>query len=142
VAIADFNGDNLPDIASGNYGSVSVMVGNGDGTFLDATNYFGGGNNIFAGDFNGDAMPDLAISASSGVGLFWNDTLPRLQIQKVSSGVRIAWPAWKPYEIQMSQDLEAPLQWTTIASAPATVGNQFVLTNASPSTVQLYRLRR
>ena len=35
MQVADFNGDGMPDIVTANYGSdtVSVLLGNGNGTF-------------------------------------------------------------------------------------------------------------
>jgi len=65
VVIADFNGDGKPDIAVVNSGSnnVSILLGNGDGTFQPARNFDVGNSmtNIFAGDFNGDGKLDLAV---------------------------------------------------------------------------------
>ena len=64
VAVGDFNGDGKPDIAVANTGSsnVSILIGNGDGTFQPAVN-FNAGNSptmIALGDFNGDGKLDLA----------------------------------------------------------------------------------
>jgi len=66
VAVGDFNGDGIPDLAAANGGSanVSVLLGNGDGTFQAATNY-GTGNgpqSVVVGDFNGDGILDLAVA--------------------------------------------------------------------------------
>jgi len=66
VAVGDFNGDGLEDLAVANNGSnnVSVRLGNGDGTFQGAVN-FGAGlrpRSVAVGDFNGDAVPDLAVA--------------------------------------------------------------------------------
>lgn len=142
VGVGDFNGDNLPDIVSGNFASVSVLLGNGDGTFLSATNYFVGGHYVATGDFNQDAMPDLAINLGGKVGLFWNDTLPRLQISKAAGGVRVAYPAWKPYSLEVNTNLSQSSGWTLVTVPPAKNGNQFVITNNASAGVQSYRLKR
>jgi len=71
VATCDFNGDGIPDVATANYGdgSVSILLGNGDGTFQATPNRsLGTGINpdsIICGDFNGDGKMDLATANSS-----------------------------------------------------------------------------
>jgi hypothetical protein len=72
VAVGDFNGDGLPDLAVANEGSVpnyndssvSVLLGNGDGSFQAAVNYAAGKDPkaVAVGDFNGDGTPDLAVA--------------------------------------------------------------------------------
>jgi hypothetical protein len=67
VVTADFNGDGHLDLAAANYdsiaayGNVSVLLGNGDGTFQPARNYNNGSApaSIVVGDFNGDGKLDL-----------------------------------------------------------------------------------
>jgi hypothetical protein len=71
VAVADFNGDGLPDLAVANRSSnnVSVLLGNGDGTFQAARNFAAGTNPtaVAVGDFNGDGILDLAVANLDGV---------------------------------------------------------------------------
>ena len=75
VVTGDFNGDGIPDLAVVNdcgsssacgdapIGSVSILLGNGDGTFTLkttlATSYYPEGAAV--GDFNGDGKLDLAV---------------------------------------------------------------------------------
>src|SRR5215467_14580046 len=67
VVTADFNGDGRLDLAVSNYGdnSLSVLLGNGDGTFQAPQTTPVGTNpaQVVVGDFNGDGKPDLAVSS-------------------------------------------------------------------------------
>jgi FG-GAP-like repeat len=75
VALADFNGDGKLDIVVANNRSstansyVSVLLGNGNGTFQAAVSYGVGvqPKTVAVGDFNGDGKPDLAV-ANYGAG--------------------------------------------------------------------------
>jgi hypothetical protein len=66
VTSADFNGDGKKDLAAANYSSsnVSILLGNGDGTFRAPVNYAvgGGPSAAAAGDFNGDGRMDLVTA--------------------------------------------------------------------------------
>jgi hypothetical protein len=66
ITTADFNGDGKLDLAVANSGSntVSILLGNGDGTFTTkSTPAAGSGSNwVVVGDFNEDGIPDLAVS--------------------------------------------------------------------------------
>jgi hypothetical protein len=62
VLTADFNGDGIPDLVILG-GAISVLLGNGDGTFTAApypSSDLPGA--IAVGDFNGDGIPDLAVA--------------------------------------------------------------------------------
>ncbi|HKM48788.1 MAG TPA: VCBS repeat-containing protein [Terriglobales bacterium] len=71
AVVADFNGDGNLDIAFANSAGngVTILLGNGDGTFTPAANpavSFAAA--IAVGDFNGDGIPDLAVSNNNGSG--------------------------------------------------------------------------
>ncbi len=64
-AMGDFNGDGILDLAVGNIGSgtVSILLGNGDGTFQSQQTYSTGTSTfgIAVGDVNGDGKLDLVV---------------------------------------------------------------------------------
>lgn len=70
VAIGDVNGDGRPDLVSANKGSntVSVLLGNGDGTFQTQSAYAAGDspNAVGVGDVNGDGRLDIV---AGGIGV-------------------------------------------------------------------------
>ena len=66
IATDDFNGDGKLDLAVTNKGdnTVSILLGNGDGTFQSQTTVPTGlaPDAVVTGDFNGDGKPDLAVA--------------------------------------------------------------------------------
>jgi hypothetical protein len=63
VAVTDLNGDGKPDIVVGYLYGVSVLPGNGDGTFQPRQGIFAGYyvTSVAVADLNGDGRPDLVV---------------------------------------------------------------------------------
>ncbi|MFN7994237.1 MAG: VCBS repeat-containing protein [Bryobacteraceae bacterium] len=71
IAVADFNRDGKLDLAVANEGpstggTISILIGKGDGTFLSPSFLISGLNpaSVVAGDFNGDGFIDIAVANS------------------------------------------------------------------------------
>ena len=63
------NGDGRPDLLVANFGSnnVSVLLGNGNGTFQAQATFAAGSGpfSVAVGDVNGDGRPDLLVANHS-----------------------------------------------------------------------------
>ena len=106
IVAADLNQNGVLDLAIGQSGNISVLLGNGDGAFQTASELpirgaYNGGNpaGIVAADFNADALPDLA-----SVSLVYNDDLSILlgtgkgafaeeKNSRLAAGLTISWPS-------------------------------------------------
>ena len=106
VVAARFRGDGKLDLALATnldiYGRVSILDGNGDGTFQSNVDYEGGFGiySLVAADFNGDGKPDLAVVSNlndtmflltpdwrrtvSLTGHLWNRQRARRQLRRVN----------------------------------------------------------
>jgi hypothetical protein len=86
VAVGDFDGDSRLDLVTGGYdnnggaGTVSVLLGNGDGTFQAARNFPAekGSESVAVSDVNGDGRLDAVVAnhfqlPSSSVSVLRND---------------------------------------------------------------------
>ncbi|MFO0957419.1 MAG: FG-GAP-like repeat-containing protein [Isosphaeraceae bacterium] len=74
VAVADFDSNGIPDMAVVNQaaaGTVSILLGNGGGTFQPRVDYSAGPGavDLKAGDFNRDGRADLAVVGANSVSI-------------------------------------------------------------------------
>jgi hypothetical protein len=105
VAVGDFNGDGKLDLVVGDQGfsysdqGVSVLLGNGDGTFQTAVNFGAGpgSTSVALGDFNGDGAPDLAVAngPSASVVVLLNTCVsasPSLAVSLSNATLTVSWP--------------------------------------------------
>jgi hypothetical protein len=83
LAVADFDGDGILDVAMTVTGGVSLkrgqgVAGVGDGTFAADEPYPLGadGIHLVTGDFNGDGLPDLAATRTGGISVLLRNAAP------------------------------------------------------------------
>ena len=69
LVIGDFNGDHKLDLAVACFQVVSVLLGDGDGTFQKHLDSGTGGSSLAAADFNRDGNLDLVVSGGNGTGV-------------------------------------------------------------------------
>ncbi len=96
VILADLNADGILDLVTTNYGgtTMSVLLGNGDGTFQPHVDYAAGtlSFGLAAGDLNGDGIPDLAVASgtSNAVRVFLGNGDGTFQAAQVYDTVGVA----------------------------------------------------
>jgi hypothetical protein len=73
LTVGDYNGDGIPDLAVASFDSytVSILLGNGDGTFRIVPSSIPiTAQDTVTGDFNGDGIADLATAEGYAVSIF------------------------------------------------------------------------
>ena len=106
---ADLNADGRPDLAGAGANAVSVMLGNGDGTFRPKTDFPIGIQTqaVAAGDFNSDGRMDLMV------------TLDTLSLASHCLPVPAPAPSTHRFFSPTLLDSIHPLSWQRISMATA-----------------------
>lgn len=144
IAIADVNGDKLPDLLLGS-GGVHVMLGMGNRTFGPRVPFpVAGTTSIAVADFNRDGFPDVvAGDGYNTISVLLNQTFPPLQISKSGDNNILKWPTYAfGFQLQTTTNCADTNSWSAVAGNPAVVGTQNVLTNTTTENVRYYRLKR
>jgi hypothetical protein len=141
VVVGDFNGDGKPDLAFASQSSnvVTILFGNGDGTFKGHIEYSvpSVSNNVnfmVAADFNGDGAPDMALTdfGNSEVSVFVNQPVaafaPRA-LKFANQGIDTTSPE---QSVTLTNTGAAPLAIASIASA-----GDFAQTNDCGSSLSI-----
>jgi hypothetical protein len=145
AAVADFNGDGIPDLAVSNSiclyksacgpGTVSILLGNGDGTFQPDVEYVVGlaPSGLAAGDLNGQGGADVAVANvySNSVSVLFN--LPVISVfpNTVAFAKEAVGKMSPPRTVTIGNPSGTPIGFTSIKVAGADPGD-FAETNTCP----------
>ena len=83
------------------------------------------------------------VAASGGFSLAIQVQPPLLTIAQNGSNVLLSWSTnHSGYTLETTTDLSSPLNWSNVPGTPATLRNQFVLTNSVTGGNQFFRIKR
>ena len=144
MAIADLNDDGIPDLLVGmTDGYIQVMLGKGDGTFVNGAQLAVAGTAAIAvADFNNDGQPDIVSTGNGYVSVLLNEFLPPLQIAQAGTQIVLSWPTYATgFQLQTTTNLSAVSSWSVVTNMTNVSGSTNFVTNSATNTVQFYRLQ-
>jgi hypothetical protein len=132
-----------------NSGSLSVLLGVGDGTFQAGVNYaLGRGlHNIATGDFNSDGKPDLAVPVYyfDDVWVFLNTCVSdnvSLSVEHTNSTITVSWPFPSVgFVLESTANLNST-NWQPAVEMPITNNSRLQVTLSLTPQRRYFRLRK
>jgi uncharacterized protein (TIGR03437 family) len=148
ITVSDFNGDGIPDLAiSGKTGPIiTLMLGNGDGSFQTGASYPDGANDnsfvlLASGEFNNDGSPDIAaVSSTGGLDVLLGSSVAgnnqlmsspgAVNVNTVSGGAPLTVPVTLTYQTTVQgppaftstlTTISGAFSWATVSPASATM---------------------
>lgn len=125
AVVGDFNGDGKPDLAFASQGSnvVTILFGNGDGTFKGHIEYSvpsvsNNANFMLAADFNGDGALDMALAdfGSAEVSVFVNRPIAAFAPRALNFASQGIGTTSSEQSVTLTNAGAAPLGFTSIAA--------------------------
>ncbi|MGD0389028.1 MAG: FG-GAP-like repeat-containing protein [Tepidisphaeraceae bacterium] len=139
IAVADFNHDGIPDIVVTNYdsGDVSVLLGNGDGTFQPQRRFNAVPNpfDLAVGDLTGNGNQDIVVVSANST--------PGLNLLQVSVGVLLGrgdgtFLPPKTFDINLPAGDEFPMSSVQIADVNGDGIPDLIVSGGSDSQIRVF----
>jgi len=147
--VGEVNGDGRLDLVSSMFGNISVLLGNGDGTFQAPVDYSAGPVPFFiaVGDLNADGNLDLAVAnlTPGGVSVLLNTcgiTGAHLAIARGSSALTVSWSSSATGFLLESTPSLSPPNWQSAPEVPATNNGSLEVSVFLDEQGRFFRLRK
>jgi hypothetical protein len=149
LAVADFDGDGIPDIVVGT--PLMIFPGLGHGLFAPpVTNitglYVNGKQTLAVADFDGDGRPDIATASvtNNAVSILFNRTPPpiNLSIQYTAGLLVLNWPDKPGFKLEFITNLALPNAWSIVTNSSFAVDGQRIVVTSAGGGQGFFRLRQ